>query len=653
MSDLPLHIEKIAGQGTGETFCATFTKRITLQDGSLGTIVSCFLVKSGEAQDLGVVVSDLFELTTKKLEEVNEGPYEAMSIVSDSCLDFAKEKAIEADFAHIFFFKSASYIVRIGDKIKISVFEPPKSLDITFESGSGVVKAGQIYLVGTEKFLSFFDKSLLSSGKSVDLEAIVDGLATDISTFSDQSEIGAAFVLVEGSEGDGLEEKEDKEEVVDDKELASDLESPVGTGEIEVTEESEGMGVESDSEGGENKDNEESLVDVREVERPVVEQARRVGLVSFAAFTSGILRFILYELKSLRRGDIKAIFRLRRNIVALALIVLVILALSGAYTIRNKSQREKLAKFNEHLTGASSKYSEGVAIIELNKSRARQILIEAEAEIKSALSIFENNENAKKLSLDISAKLKETETLENLNLQVFYEASGAISGLTNGGKNLYVLSDDNIHEVNKLDKSTRKFKGPDSVSSGFFYSDNVFVTSQGKIWKVDLKSEKTEEIGDVKDSGDIAVFLGNVYLLLDSQISKLVPVEGGYAAAVDYLITPQKFSESSRFAIDGLIWTTNKGQILKFLRGKKQDFEISGLTGEVGELGAIYTTSDFGNLYVIDRVNSALLVIDKDGVYQKSYQSSEFGKAFDIVVNDDESKVYLSVGSKVLEAPLR
>src|SRR3989338_8380121 len=93
---------------------------------------------------------------------------------------------------------------------------------------------------------------------------------------------------------------------------------------------------------------------------------------------------LVRELKSLKRGEIKAIFRLRRNLAIVAAIVLLILAASALFTISQKRQNQKLAEFNTHLSAASSKYAEAQALLELNKSRAREILIDADREIKLA-----------------------------------------------------------------------------------------------------------------------------------------------------------------------------------------------------------------------------------------------------------------------------
>src|SRR3990172_906111 len=99
MQDFSLKIENITGQASRDIACGVFNKKITLANGEQGTLVACVLIKNG---------------------------------------------------------KDVCYIARHDQNFKIFVFEPPKSLEITFEEGSGPIKIGQIYLISTEKFLSIF-----------------------------------------------------------------------------------------------------------------------------------------------------------------------------------------------------------------------------------------------------------------------------------------------------------------------------------------------------------------------------------------------------------------------------------------------------------------------------------------------------------------
>ena len=561
------------------------------------------------------LLKDIFELSTKKLESANlsEGILEAVRLAGDATQNYLRSKNLEVSFAYTFFYHDVSYIARYGSKVKIIVFGPPKEVEITFDSGSGPVKEGQIILAATEKFLEKYDVNVFRQEAEIDLEEIIDGLATEISGEKDQSEIGAAFILAK-------KETETKEAGVE-QEISVETESAVGDIEVE----------------------DKHAASMR---TPIIKFDKLTSL------TSSFLKALFGELKKLKRGDIGAIFRLRRNIALAIGVIVLILIISVAFTIRQKIQKEKLGKFNLHLSQASGKYSEAQALLELNRSKAREILSEADKEIKMALSINASEEKANNLQVDITSKLKETENLANVNFSVLFEADSPINSLAFSNKKLVAFSKDKIL-IGSSKEDLSKIDGVKNTTSGFVFSDSAFLLSGAKVFKVDLKTDKIQELFNFEGAGDISVFLGNIYLSAGSQIAKFVPVENGYIKSSDYLTEKTEFSASSRLAIDGSVWVTSDSKVFKFLRGTKQDFEISGLSGATGQLESIYTNSTLGNIYVIDKTNSALLVLGKDGVYQKAYQSPEFAKASDVVVTDDESTMYLAIENKILEASLK
>jgi len=464
MDEPILQIEKITGIGQKNAACGVFVGRITLGDGTLGTLVSCILAE-GADNDAGDLLRDIFELSTKKLENSQGGSLKAVKVAHDACRQYAQDnqKNLKVSFVLAFFYESACYIARHADKIKIFVFEPPKSIEIKFEEGSGPLKPGQIYLIATEKFLPIFDSSIFSDNQEVDLQEIIDGLATEISARDDQSEIGAAMVMVkskEPQESDGTEEPKEPQET---KEETRETEEPATAG---------------------------TSFPIR-VKNPL-------PLVLTAVFS---------EAKKLTKGDLRAILRLRRNMAIVAVVILFILAGSAIFTIRQKNEREKMSQVNDYLAQASAKYSEAEAIIELNKIRAREVLIDAQGNVKSAQAIDSDNERANKLASDISQKLKETEVQENISFQVLSELSQPVSSLSTRGKKIVGVGADRIVEVDPDSKSIDETEGLESAVSGFVYDNKAFVLADSKVHRVDLASSKIEKIIENGEGFDESGFI--------------------------------------------------------------------------------------------------------------------------------------------------
>src|SRR3989344_4986985 len=157
MKDFLIQVEKITGVSDPDRACGVFTKRASVEGGGMGTVVAGVLVRSESEADLQVYTRDIFDLLTKRLEGGSEGMLGVLEAAKASSIEYAKSKNIDLAFVYTFFFEDVCYIAKSGEDVKLLVFEPPKSLEITFESGSGPIKEGQIYLVATKKFLSIFD----------------------------------------------------------------------------------------------------------------------------------------------------------------------------------------------------------------------------------------------------------------------------------------------------------------------------------------------------------------------------------------------------------------------------------------------------------------------------------------------------------------
>ena len=360
---------------------------------------------------------------------------------------------------------------------------------------------------------------------------------------------------------------------------------------------------------------------------------------------------LVLEIRKIKSGEGLAILRLRRNLVLVVAVILIILAISAGFAVKGKKDRQTAAAFNDYLLTASTKFSEGEAILTLNRDRSREILVQAQDEVNKALSINPKDTKALELKGKIDAKLKDSENLSGLSFSVLAEASEPLVTLATLGKNIVGAGSGNLFIFDSAGKSVGEVAGV-SQKSVFGFNDSVFILADDGVYKVNLASEKSEKVAEGKNAFDVVVFVGNVYLLSTSTIYKYVPVEGGYVASADYL-QGTNFDNSSRMAIDGSVWVTAGEKIFRYLKGVDQNFAISGLSSANGQFGKIYTTADMDNLYVVDTANKALLVIGKDdGIFKKSYQAKEFGSATGLVVDESAGKIYISVDNKILQADL-
>lgn len=625
MEETALFIEKIAGHSSGETICRVLHKRVHLAEGAEGTLASCVYL-GGKDVEIEGASRDVYEIVDSNFEGAreSEGLLNLLASLGERVIEYARNRELEVGFACLFFLDNVCYVLRVGEKVKVFVFEPPKNVEIKFEKGSGHVRAGQLYVVGTSEFFSTFDTGTISN--NADLGEVIDGLATDIHANENQSEIAALFVMVKREKAK-LDDDSGEPAVGDSKDSAeAEVED---NAELKVGKQT----VTGEVEGREETEKEDGLV-------------RRVR-----ALLGRIVSLVSRELKFLRRGNLGAIFRLKRGIVALAIFVILVLTFSIGFNIYQRGQKQKEVEVANHLTLASSKLSEGLGLLSLNKSKAREVFVEAEGEVKAALSINPKNERALKISAEVEAQLKETESSANVDFKTFFEGDGSMACLGGDGKKVVANLGEKAVLLSSDGKKTSQLDLKGTADNCFLFDNKLFFIRGKEVFKADISSEKIESVGKINSGFDIGVFIGNVYVLGGEGIFKFVPAEHGYGEAKNYLSKTDNFGENSRMAIDGNVWVSGGNKIIKYLRGEAQSFEISGLP-VTGEFGLIYTDTSSSNLYVVDRTNSALLVIDKEGVYKKAYQSPEFAMASDILVNEAEKKMYISVGKKIIEADL-
>lgn len=640
MEELSFQIEKIAGLAREDTECGVINKKIVLGNDEIGTLVCCFLVSDAKEVQPQDIIRDIFEIFEQKLDGASDSVLEILKEATGKSERYLDGQGVEVSFLSLFFYRDVCYVARHGQKVKLVVFEGSKKAEIGFETGSGPVVGGQMYLIATEKFLELFDDYTFKK-EDIGLSEIIDGLATEISAQGEQAEIGAVFV--EASASREVETDKLSEEDVKQGELIHE-DDRVDVGGVDsadnVLEDHE-----VDDEGQRVSEKVEEVTEKRKSLLAGVKQLQ-AGFI-----LRGISNFFK-ELSRIRTGDVRAVLRLRRNILIIVILIAVGLGVFATYQVWQKNEKTRQAELQSHLEAARSKLNEGGALIELNKQRARQILVSAQEEAKKAQQINSKNKDVLSLLEEINNKLKETEITSTINFSTFADLDLSIKALAFNGNKIEAFGSDKIYEVDSGGKVAREYEGFSSGAGGAVFDNKAFVLAGDEVTRLDFTTGSTTKIADSSRVFDIGVFFGNVYILGESQITKYVPIEGGYAEPKDYLEKNEDFGSLSRMAIDSLVWVTKGDKILKFNRGAAETFEISGLPEGKFDFSLIFTDSNLGNIYVVDKRNSVLLVIEKNGEYKRALSSSEFGRASDILVNDAEDKIFLAVDNKILSTGL-
>ncbi len=379
-------------------------------------------------------------------------------------------------------------------------------------------------------------------------------------------------------------------------------------------------------------------------------------VISLIVSTDEWLKKKMIYLKSNKEKN----FRSQRTLFSVALILLVILAVSVFFGMRQRRGSDLTGQAAILLNQAQAKKEEGEALKTLNPAKSQQLLTEAQNLVKEIEKLGGQSEDFLKFKEELNQLLASSLREHEVEGSLFFDlelikagAEGKDLLLADG--ELIVLDEKQtaVYEIGLADqKSTILFGGEDiqgadlitQAGDSFYVLTDEGLLKGGKLPEVEIK--KDEDWGKIVDIGG---FSGNLYLL-DSQgeIWKYPAIEGGFGEKQKWLQPKADFSSAVSLAIDGSLWVLTKdGQILKFLQGQKDSFVLSGLNKSLFEPSVIFTDFDSQNLYVLDKGNARIVVFSKNGEYQAEYHWSELNQAQDLAVVEAEKKIFCLVGSKI------
>lgn len=155
---------------------------------------------------------------------------------------------------------------------------------------------------------------------------------------------------------------------------------------------------------------------------------------------------------------------------------------------------------------------------------------------------------------------------------------------------------------------------------------------------------------------DLRAFGGNLYLLdRQGEIWKYPGIEAGFGAYRLWLKGEKPdFSDAIGMSIDGSVWVLKAdGTILKYTQGGRDHFAISGLDRSFNNPVAIFTDDDQENLYILDKGNSRVVVINKSGEYHSQYLWSGIVDVTGLIASEEEKKIFLLSGNKIYQIEIK
>lgn len=394
---------------------------------------------------------------------------------------------------------------------------------------------------------------------------------------------------------------------------------------------------------------------------------RKINLGGAIQKIPSLLRLFFYNIK-------KLIPESGRGKLVLAVIIMIIVASGALFQFFSNKTKQKDEQFNLYLVEARNKFDSAKGLASLNPAQAKLELEQVEENINKALSLKPKDSQAldfkKQLEEESGAILQQFTAFE---FPVFLDLDLVKKGFTSTQMSLSVnkllLLDPNSKTLITVDldkKSNQVLAGESQLGKASLSSINsslAFVYSEDKgIIKVDSTNQKASTVAkpdsDLGKVVDISAFAGNIYILdaLKNQIWKYLPTEDGYSAKREYLTSGTKadLASSIRMQIESSVYVLQRdGQMIRFTKGERDNFSYQGLDKGVNNPKSFFVSSDTEDLYLLDSGNSRLLILSKTGEYKGQINGEKFASFTDLVVDEEDKKVYLLEGSKIYTVDLK
>ncbi|HET7098613.1 MAG TPA: hypothetical protein VFI61_00025 [Patescibacteria group bacterium] len=352
---------------------------------------------------------------------------------------------------------------------------------------------------------------------------------------------------------------------------------------------------------------------------------------------------------------------------SVGVILLIILAVSIIFGIRQKKINETKSKYQSILIEANSEVDQAISLASVSPDKSRELFILSEEKLKQLESLKVKDSKILELKQKIESSRASILGEYIASPQLFLDLSLLSSGfsgddLSSSGGNIFILDKKGkkIVSVAISSKKSKVVAGPgviDAPNSLASYEDRAFVLESDGIYEIGNTKNKVVE----KTWGGealIRAFAGNIYVL-DKSANQIYRYPGNgntFGEMQNWLAggTAADFSSIKQWVIDGAVYALNpNSKVLKFSQGSPQSFKITGTIPEIGSVDAIYASDETQFVYFLDKAGKRVVVTDKKGNYKAQYIGEEIGNATNLVVSEADKKIVLLSGDKLLSIDIK
>lgn len=189
--------------------------------------------------------------------------------------------------------------------------------------------------------------------------------------------------------------------------------------------------------------------------------------------------------------------------------------------------------------------------------------------------------------------------------------------------------------------------------------NNVYYLNSGTIVKLDKKTESLssstmaiEYNGNFQQFIDAKIFNNKLYCLSpeNNQVVRFNKTNDKFTSQTNWLNNDINLTGAVSIDIDGSVYILkNNGELLKFTKGRKEDFALEAISPVLTTSSKIIISQEQKYLYILDTVNKRLIVFDKSGKFINQYTSNKFNNLKDFAIDEKTKKIYFLNNASILE----
>lgn len=358
----------------------------------------------------------------------------------------------------------------------------------------------------------------------------------------------------------------------------------------------------------------------------------------------------------------------RKLTLSVGVILLVILAASIGFGIRQKKINDVKKQYQSLLGDATSEVDKAISLASSDPESSRQLFLSSEQKLTQIQALKIKDAKIEELQKKIEDSRAAVLGEYSVNTELFLDLGLLSSGfkgdaISSSGGNVYVLdkAGSRVVSIGVETKKSKVVSGPAVIEAPqdlASYEDSVYVLLSDGIYLTG--STKTKVI-DKTWSGDakIYAFGGNLYVLdkMGGAIYRYPGQSGNtFGSQQSWLSSSTRadFSQALGWGMNGAVYVLYpNSRILKYSLGSPQNFSLSGITPEIGNVDAIYADPDNTYVYLLDKAGHRVVMIDKNGKYKAQYINDQISSATTLVVSEAEKKIILLTGEKLLSIELK